>query len=238
MFQTRTFTLLAVLAAFVSVPAHATLSVLSSPKDTTPPAAAGAPAQGGAPTQAAAPSAGQLAGSPENAQDIQKEIEQGNQQFKDTYNALNKMNPMAVHPPGGTPADPSADPSGANGLVPSAISPELQVQIQRVQALLSNPSVQKYLKVFTNPEVQNQFEALVNSPEKMTFVYFEIGWIVLILLLKIRLTMQSKNFLLIVFTQLWTSALFIVGSSYLVPRVVFGSLYLNFFNTVVAVLKS
>jgi hypothetical protein len=179
------------------------------------------------------------AGPDDDVQEIQKAIELSHQQAVQVINKLNVLDPSArTSPsPGSEPSiqtqtqiqigNPSPPSGGQNAM--EAVSPEVQAQLDRVQSLLNNPMLQKYLRIFSDPEVQRDAQKLLASPQRLAFLGWEAGFVIFMLGFKTWLTLKNrKSLFAVIFVQIWTLAIFIVGVTYVLPRCVFGPDYAHF----------
>jgi hypothetical protein len=176
-------------------------------------------------------------GSADHAQEIQKEYDHDTQQIQEVSRSLGKMIPLAGQ------ASPNPSGSGATGLGLTAglssasIPPELQTQFERVRELMDQPWMQKYLKVLSDPNVERDFLALLSHPQRVSFLFWELSWLVFILIVKIWRTMKAKKILSILFVQVWTYSLLFIGLFFLIPRLVFGTAYADLIHSVLSALK-
>jgi hypothetical protein len=96
---------------------------------------------------------------------------------------------------------------------------------EQINKILSQPAVQGYLKFFTNPAFSKGVDQIMNSPQRMTLLYVEIGFAVFMLIFRAWRFSKSAGWAGRLWTKVWTFAFYWVGSLIVVPWAVLGDPY-------------
>ena len=137
------------------------------------------------------------------------EISQDLEQYTKTLNSMNQLNPA----------------SEQFGKMTGSGTPMLGDSAEQLEKLLSSSNAQKWIAVISDSRLRASAEALANSPRRMTLIYAEIGWFIVLLVFRAwRFSKVVKWY-----RRLWVSAyslgLYWLGSAYLLPWLVFGEDY-------------
>ena len=75
---------------------------------------------------------------------------------------------------------------------------------EQLNKILSQPAVQAYLRFFTNPVFSKGFDQIINSPQRMTLLYAELGFVVFMMLFRAWRFSKSSALDQRLWTRLWT----------------------------------
>lgn len=168
-----------------------------------------------------------------------EELERNRAQVQQAYEALNQQNPLsndfqkeAAEMVQRMQAGGVTLPQGEGSM------PALSPQLAKVQAMLSNPYLQKYMKVMAEPEFMPRVGRLIKNPNRNTLLVCEV--VLFILFLMVRSYYQSRlvGFMSRMAVGLGTLAVFWVLSGMVLPSVILGEDYVAILNSVWTVMKS
>ncbi len=136
------------------------------------------------------------------------EIQKLNEEQQKAFGAINALNPMSAQ-------------YGKPGAPPQ----NLPAGMEQLQKLLNHPATKSYLRLFSSPEFSQGTEQLVNHPKRMYLVYFEVGWLVIFLILRSWRLSRTNHWFKKLWVKTWTLLLFWVIGVGVVPWFVFGDIY-------------
>lgn len=101
------------------------------------------------------------------------------------------------------------------------------VAAQKLNALMTNPMLQGYMKLLSNPGFTENIKKIMNHPNRVTLFFAELAWIVVMIVVRAWRFSLVSHWTRKVWVNIWTMVLFWGGSSVVVPTVVLGDIYLN-----------
>ena len=145
----------------------------------------------------------------------------------------------AVAPPAGdgfgddgTLVDPSAvGAAGGTQVLPGFNLPQGD-SLAKLQALLANPWVQRYLKLYQDVKFQNALADVMKNPNRMNLLYAEMGLVFFLFIFRTWRSSKVKGFMGALWLKAWTFLLFVVLSSVVLPSFMLGDRYTEIINMI------
>ena len=130
----------------------------------------------------------------------------------------------AVNPLGGFGADGSViDPSAIGGMADN---------INKLQALMANPWVQRYMKLYQDPKFMAARDRLMKNENRMNLLYAEFGLMFLIFMLRTWRSTKVKGFMGALWLRMWTFLVFAMMSVIVLPSYLLGDSYAECVNMI------
>ena len=109
--------------------------------------------------------------------------------------------------------------------------------LNAIDTVTKNPWIRRYRNLVGDPAVQQNYRKLSTHPQQNVFLVWELAWLVAVLIIRFWRGSKRRGFLGYVFLQFWTFGLFLFGTFFLVPRLVFGPDYSQLVYSVIAALQ-
>lgn len=108
-----------------------------------------------------------------------------------------------------------------------------------IEKFLSNRGVQAFLRFFSSPGFAQGIEQILNSPNRLYVLYAEAAWFLALILFRAwRLSrLSSSNWVKILWLNLWTFAVYIVGCTAIIPWVFLGDPYYHVLKGIIEVVR-
>ncbi len=113
-----------------------------------------------------------------------------------------------------------------------AFSPGLFDNYQQIQGTWNHPLTQFTVVLVRDPAFRGSVSEISAKFDKSTVLGYEIGWVLLIWILRAWRLSKSGTWLTRIWVQLWVASIFWTGSLYLVPWLLWGKSYQMLLATV------
>ena len=169
------------------------------------------------------------------ADDDIPDLETVKTQQKAAYRAINRVNPVSSDFQ--KPAIQNTSGDFTASLPPGLVGAGI---ITQINAVLSNPIVQKFLQLLSNPTSMGFVNRIERNPNLQMVLYCQIGWLVFFMFFKAwRMSrLSSENWFALVWLKLWSFALYIVMAAFVIPWQLLGDPYYqlvtNMFQTILS----
>ncbi len=109
--------------------------------------------------------------------------------------------------------------------------PELGPQAERLQRLIANPWIQKYVRLVNHPDFLSSAESILTHPNRMLLIWVELGFFVFFLVFRAWRLSKSKHWLRALWTRTYTYVMYFGGAAIVVPALVIGSPFTTLLKT-------
>jgi hypothetical protein len=124
-------------------------------------------------------------------------------------------------------------PPGSQTLQFNSENRVMEEQMAKAQAMLSNPFIQGYLKLFSNPEIMKGFQEIMASPNRPLLIYAEIGGLLAVFVFRAWRKSKTQHWFGRFWISLYTSLLWIFVGGALLPSLIIGKVYVDTLSRVV-----